>query len=341
MAAEDALVRAADAATTADAGGTPEEPYIAFDLRTLRVDSTLSFNRYIRFDDDYVLYRHADRAFDERTFTSLIDNGVDTLYVTRQAQRQLARYYELHLPMILADKAVPVAERSRAVLQVAGNLARDIINTPDGRVARRAVRLVEELASFVSDAPNALARLMQMLGDGSTLEEHSANTAILALVLSGSRRDATVDSLGEVAAAALMHDVGLSVVGAQILQKPGPLDANERVLVEQHPVTGEQMLRQVGGFSDDVLAVVRGHHERLDGSGYPDGLTGDGVPWMARVLAIAEVFESLTSTQPYRERLQPLDALTFMLREMEDQFDSTLLRQFIPALIEQDDQTDG
>ena len=100
-------MRAAEAATTADAGGTPAERYVAFDLRTLRVDSTLSFNLYIKFDHDYVLYRHAARPFDERTFTGLIDNGVDTLYVTGEAERQLARYYELHLPMILADTRVP------------------------------------------------------------------------------------------------------------------------------------------------------------------------------------------------------------------------------------------
>lgn len=305
---------------------------MAFDLRTLRLESTLTFDLFIRFADDYVLYRHRDRPFDQRTLATLLSNGVDTLFVRGEAARQLARYFELHLTEILSDRDLPVGERARTVIHVAETLAADILDNPEGRTVRRAVHMVEKLATFALDSPDALSRLIQLLGDGSTLEAHCANTAVLALVLARHAPEATIEALAHLALGGMLHDIGLSLTPSQILQKPGALDRNERLLVQQHPVTGEQILRQVGGMPDEVLRAVRSHHERLDGSGYPDRLRGRSIPWAARVVAIAEAFESLTSTQPYRERMKPAKALRVMLHDMRGQFDAVLLRGFIPAL---------
>ncbi len=332
MASKDTSVRTSPIGRSA-VGAEPDR-FVAFDLRTLRIDSTLTFDLHIRYGKRYVLYRHQDLSFDQRTRAALIDNNVDTLFVTGDDARDLARYFELHLADILSDDRVPVNERARSVINVAENLAADILENPEARVTRRALHMVEKLASFAVDSPEVVSRLLNLLSDGSTLQAHSANVAALALVFSRHAPDPTIEGLAKLSLAGLLHDAGLSLVSPDILNKPAPLDDKERLLVEQHPVTGEQILRQLGHFSDDVMAAVRHHHERLDGSGYPEGRSGRAIPWMARVIAIAEVFDSLTSDQPFRERVKPDDALKLMVGEMSGQLDLELIRALIPALVE-------
>ena len=97
----------------------------------------------------------------------------------------------------------------------------------------------------------------------------------------------------------LLHDVGKVAVPDAILFKPDPLDATERALMERHPVIGWEILRDID-FLGEAKAVVRSHHERWDGRGYPDGLAGEDIPPAARVFSVADTLDALTSDRPYR-----------------------------------------
>ena len=98
----------------------------------------------------------------------------------------------------------------------------------------------------------------------------------------------------------LLHDVGKIGMPDELLQKPGRYSAAERRLIESHVVLGEQLLAGVSFMSEDCLAIVRSHHERWDGSGYPDGLAGEAIPLGARVFAVADTLDAITSDRPYR-----------------------------------------
>jgi HD-GYP domain-containing protein (c-di-GMP phosphodiesterase class II) len=97
----------------------------------------------------------------------------------------------------------------------------------------------------------------------------------------------------------LLHDVGKVAVPDAILFKPAPLTDEERILMERHPVIGWEILREVD-FLDGAKAVVRHHHERWDGTGYPDGLAGEDIPAPARLFAVADTLDALTTNRPYR-----------------------------------------
>jgi putative nucleotidyltransferase with HDIG domain len=97
----------------------------------------------------------------------------------------------------------------------------------------------------------------------------------------------------------LLHDIGKVAVPDAILFKPAPLTDEERVLMERHPVIGWEILREID-FLDGAKAVVRHHHERWDGAGYPDGLKGEDIPIAARVFAVADALDALTTDRPYR-----------------------------------------
>lgn len=135
---------------------------------------------------------------------------------------------------------------------------------------------------------------------------HVAQVCALAVAM-GEAAGMNRFELDTVRRSAMLRNIGKLHVPDYILQKPGPLDAEERALVREHPVLGERMLLAAGnamlkaGDSLSLIAsTVRSHRERLDGSGYPDGLTGSSVPPMARIVAIADVFAALTADRPYR-----------------------------------------
>lgn len=127
--------------------------------------------------------------------------------------------------------------------------------------------------------------------------------------------------------AALVHDVGKARIPLAILNKPSPLDARERAVMREHSAVGHAILLQAGGFDETVLTVVRHHHEMLDGSGYPDGLRGEAIPDIVRLITICDVYAALIERRPYRAPMPAADALG-ILDGMAGKLDPILVRAF-------------
>jgi putative nucleotidyltransferase with HDIG domain len=115
----------------------------------------------------------------------------------------------------------------------------------------------------------------------------------------------------------LLHDIGKIGVRDTILLKPGALTPDERKLIEQHPTIGLRILESTR-LPREVLEIVGGHHERLNGSGYPLGLSGDELTVFPRVTAVADMYDALTTDRPYRSALSPQEALAILLRDASD-----------------------
>ncbi|MDX6688651.1 MAG: hypothetical protein QOG15_108 [Solirubrobacteraceae bacterium] len=122
----------------------------------------------------------------------------------------------------------------------------------------------------------------------------------------------------------LLHDVGKVAVPDAILFKPGPLTTIERAVIEQHPITGMEIVRDIE-FLGAARDVIRSHHERWDGEGYPDGLMRDAIPMSARVFAVADTLDALTSQRPYREASTFAEARAIIEREAGAHFDPDII----------------
>jgi putative nucleotidyltransferase with HDIG domain len=126
---------------------------------------------------------------------------------------------------------------------------------------------------------------------------------------------------------ALLHDVGKLIVPSEILNKPGPLSHDEWQLMRRHPTAGVELLHGID-FPWDVRPMIRSHHERWDGGGYPDGLAGETIPLSARILCIADVYDALTTARSYRAPLSHDRALEMMQQEAGRIFDPDLVARF-------------
>jgi response regulator RpfG family c-di-GMP phosphodiesterase len=126
----------------------------------------------------------------------------------------------------------------------------------------------------------------------------------------------------------LLHDIGKMAIPDAILQKPGPLTESEREYMETHTELGEQMLTGIAFLHGEGLRVVRSHHERWDGNGYPDGLAGTDIPLGARVFAVADTLDAMTSDRPYRKAMSWAAAGREIVKEARRQFDPAVVKAF-------------
>jgi HD-GYP domain-containing protein (c-di-GMP phosphodiesterase class II) len=136
--------------------------------------------------------------------------------------------------------------------------------------------------------------------------------------------------------AALMHDVGKIGIPQEILQKPGPLTGEEWEIIRRHPGIGRQILLQAGGQFALLSHIVVAHHERWDGAGYPYGLAGEAIPLSARILAVVDSYDAMTSDRPYRPALSHESAVEELQRCAGTQFDPQVVKAFLLALEKQE-----
>lgn len=125
----------------------------------------------------------------------------------------------------------------------------------------------------------------------------------------------------------LVHDVGKIGLPAGLLEKPGALSLEERRQMEQHPVIGERILKNVDDYAE-IAAIVRHHHERVDGNGYPDRLVGEEIPLLARIIAVADAYNAMTSDRPYRDAMPSRVARLRLAQAVESQFDTSVVAAF-------------
>ena len=198
----------------------------------------------------------------------------------------------------------------------------------------RRVRIDHELE--LRDAYRGTAFLLGDVveADDAYTGEHSKDVVELTLAVvdelalsSRERRDAEF--------AALLHDVGKVRVPNEIINKPGKLTPEERTIVERHTVDGEEMLLRVGGLLAEIGRIVRACHERWDGGGYPDGIAGEQIPLIARIVACCDAYNAMTSDRSYRKALPVSEAVAELRRGSGSQFDPRVVDALL-ASVERD-----
>jgi putative nucleotidyltransferase with HDIG domain len=175
---------------------------------------------------------------------------------------------------------------------------------------------------------SALIQTLQIKDVG--LYQHSSRTKYcsqrFSLALGFTSSEIRIIAMG-----ALLHDIGKVGIHEKILYKTAKLSQHEYTIVKEHPVWGAKFLSSLAGF-EQVMPIVRHHHERWDGRGYPDGLSGMDIPIGARIVAIVDAFDAMLSNRPYQVARTPLYAMQELYRCAGTQFDPTLVHYFCAAL---------
>ncbi len=192
--------------------------------------------------------------------------------------------------------------------------------------------IAEEMVASTTRNPGALQSLMQLKAADDYTYTHCVAVGAFMISLG---RTLGLDELAlkHAGTAGLLHDVGKAGVDEKILNKPGKLTADEFGHVKLHPLVGETLLRESGYTEESALDVVRHHHERLDGRGYPDGLNDSQISLLARMGAVTDVYDAVTSERAYHKAVAPTATLQMMMKSSrEGQFDGQVVNALVRTL---------
>lgn len=190
--------------------------------------------------------------------------------------------------------------------------------------------LVEEISDSVSRNPNALISLVRLKSANEYTYMHSVAVCALMIALA---RQLQMDEqhIREAGVAGLLHDIGKMAIPDAILDKAGKLTDREYSIIQNHPVAGGKILRDSNNISAVVIDVCEHHHEKYDGTGYPDRLKGEEISLLARMAAVCDVYDAITSDRCYRQGWEPADAIRKMA-EWKGHFDERVFQAFIKTV---------
>lgn len=262
----------------------------------------------------------------------LLENGTENLPLDEEKIFTLEALIEFKKIVLVSmdeemGRAARIVEKSKQAVFFMFNEARM------GRAvdAEKAMPLVEEIAASVMRNPGALIGLARLKTADDYTYMHSV--AVCALMIALSRQLGLDDEKTRAAGlAGLLHDIGKMAVPADILNKPGKLTEAEFDSVKEHPAAGHKMLLEAKGINAIALDVCLHHHEKMDGSGYPDRLSGDQISLYARMGAVCDVYDAITSNRPYKQGWCPTESLQKMAEWSNGHFDAAVFQAFVKSI---------
>ncbi|MFW5686673.1 MAG: HD-GYP domain-containing protein, partial [Halanaerobium sp.] len=191
--------------------------------------------------------------------------------------------------------------------------------------------VVEDITDELVLNEDVLLNLVSLKSTSNYTYQHSVNVSVVCIAL-GKMLGYSKNELFKLGMGGMLHDVGKILIPEEILNKPDKLTDYEYQVIKNHPELGFNYLQQIDSISPLSRIVVYSHHERVDGSGYPRGIKGDEIHEFARVAAIADVFDALTSDRVYRDRWPTYKAAEYIMNHTEQLFDYQLVKKFLPQV---------
>ena len=189
---------------------------------------------------------------------------------------------------------------------------------------------------FVLKEDDSVAHLINMTQFDFTTYNHSMNVGIFATGLTKALfANNDKHNLEEIASGYFLHDIGKSGIPLNILRKPGPLDSEEWGIMKTHPTLGFDILTKFDKITPESQIIVVQHHERHNGTGYPNGVRGKKIHIYSKICCIADVFEALVAKRPYKKQKSFFEALKIMQGQMKDDFDPIIFKKFVLLFTEQ------
>ncbi len=275
------------------------------------------------FLDDFQIGRLLQRGIMRVYITEGEPDEYDNMYVPQFAKEQIEKNRK-------PDKKK--VELSQAVKERVGKGIEYLFtNTKDANLAESSNNVAGELVSTILDS-DAVAVDIDMLkvSDEYTFK-HSVDVAAMSLII-GKSMGLTKDEMKDLGMAGLLHDLGKSQIPNEVLNKPGKLTDMEFALMKQHTLFGFKILKERGGFKDNVMMGALQHHEKMNGRGYPQGFDSSRIHKFARIIAVADVYDALVTERPYKKGFSKSTAFE-MLISMGDDLDVEVMTHFKKTLI--------
>ncbi|WP_304543498.1 HD domain-containing phosphohydrolase [Sulfurimonas microaerophilic] len=189
----------------------------------------------------------------------------------------------------------------------------------------------EELVSTIEQSNISIGKLISLFQDTYTVASHNVNVCVLSVLL-GRQLRMQHSQLIEIAMAAVLHDIGKLNIAKEILDKPSDLQQNEIDEMQSHPLKSVELVKELGIKKREILQAIESHHEKLDGTGYPNYLIGQQISIYAQILCVCDIFDALTTKRTFRENYSSFDALMIMKKKMSSEINENYVNKLITLL---------
>jgi HD-GYP domain-containing protein (c-di-GMP phosphodiesterase class II) len=309
--------------------------YAQFDLDLIRLDTVVDFDIFIwpAGSRAPILYRKRNLRFGKGERKRLAKADTTQIFIVQKDAGPLNNYVERNLEAIIENPAIPIPKRAKIIYDTPVRLTTEVLVSPQSEESlKRTEDMVSSAITYVLKGKEALHHLIALMATDYTTFTHSVHVAEIGLALAEQVGFKSRGELKDFGVGAILHDVGKLRISQDILHKPGPLSENEWTEVKRHPEIGLTLLEAHRNLPAGTKAIVLEHHEWVDGTGYPSGKSGDGIHPFARVAAIVDAFDVLTSRRPYRGAVSSFRALGIMKEEVGSHFDGEYYKAFIDLL---------
>ncbi|MCL5962609.1 MAG: HD domain-containing protein [Chloroflexi bacterium] len=299
---------------------TFDDDFVPLDLRHFQTDQILVCDLYIESNQTHTLYREASLPFTVDDRESLLASGISHLWVKVSADDSRSRQQLVTL-LGLPDDEVSPKVKGELLYGSTKAATHRVLNNPASEETLSDIHDIMRLtADCISHNRTARSALLSATCHDSSVYTHAVNVAVYALGLGRTMDIVNKRELLNLGLAAILHDVGKAHMPQRILFKPGPLSDEEWAIMHHHPTWGVEILASKADLPQDVLTIVAQHHERLDGSGYPHGLSGAKLHRYSMVVAMADAYDAMTCDRPYRPAKSPFEALSILKGEAVSKF---------------------
>ena len=300
--------------------------YVPVGIESIEPEMFPDVALYLRSGGNYVLYKNNGRLFSKQDAQRLMTNNIDFLYVSPTDMEVINQYMEANAERFLSSETFDGRTKGKIIYQTSINFVGDIFQNPKkaGDLSR-SKRLIENLMSYLSSDYDVLNSLETVMTKNYFTFVHSLQVTALSLMVHADAYMLAHDEMVDVGIGTLLHDFGKIFIPQEIFNKTGKLTDEEVSIIKRHPQDGYDYLKENTNLNEICLAIVRDHHERVNGNGYPRGLQRAEISRSAQVGGMCDVYCTLTIDRSGRTALPPYLTIQVMRQEMKDAFDKRLL----------------
>lgn len=303
--------------------------YFKVRINTLSHRQPTTFDLHLRVADQVILYLRAGDRLDEEKIRALETRDSGNHFLVKEEDRKAYKTY-VHNQMISSN--LNVREKAVVLRESSMTLMEELFEHPDVNKALDASRpVIKEFVEFMKAEPEAMSHLISLSGHDFYTYNHSLDVSIYSLGLGESLTLNKVE-LEELGVAALLHDVGKRQISLDILCKKGPLSDAEWAQMQKHPQYGLAILDGHPNVTDAIKAACFEHHESWVGNGYPQQISGQEIHPFARVVAITDTYDAMTTQRSYNVPMTPVDAVTTMKEKISGRYDPEMLKAMYSVL---------
>lgn len=303
-------------------------------LESIDMDLFPDIALFVKQGTQHVLYKGSDAKLTEKEITRLHSNNVEFVYISKNDIGVVQKYLETNLKGIFSNEDISIKAKNATLVPLMINCVSETFKNPDKpEYFHKCRHLLQQLVFQVTDRIELFEMLKMAIHNEVYLFTHSTQVAILSMFIHQKLFNVEHDEMIDIGIGSLLHDIGMTAVSGYTLEKTDTLSPREYYRIRHHPHFGHDMMVKMGVTEPLPLTIVLSHHERYNGTGYPNHLFENEIPRSAQVAAICDVYCALTSERPYRSSSSSADALKLIKSESR-LFHPEILDEFIVLLEE-------